>query len=178
MVKKRKRQTPEQIVKKLRDSEAMLNAGQELAVVLQTMEVSESTWERWRNQYGGMIEPQVGFVRDSFVSMAYALDGLASRGGTLSQWVQSIPSYAIVKSKLTCPQNAVQDACRALKKNYPDATPTEGAGLRLDWDNRWVQVRASNTEPIIRVIAEAPEATEAEALCSQAKQSINQALGL
>ena len=52
--KRRKRHTPEQIVKKLRDADAMLNAGQELAVVLQALEVSESTYERWRKQYGGM----------------------------------------------------------------------------------------------------------------------------
>ena len=52
--KRRKRHTPEQIVKKLRDGEAMLNAGQELAAVLQTLEVSEATWHRWRNRYGGM----------------------------------------------------------------------------------------------------------------------------
>ena len=52
--KRRKRHTPEQIVKKLRDADAMLNAGQDLAVVLQTLEVSESTYERWRRQYGGM----------------------------------------------------------------------------------------------------------------------------
>jgi transposase-like protein len=52
--KRRKRHTPEQIVKKLRDADAMLNAGQDLAVVLQSLEVSEATYHRWRNQYGGM----------------------------------------------------------------------------------------------------------------------------
>ena len=52
--KRRKRHSPDQIVKKLRDADAMLNAGQSLAVVLQTLEVSESTYERWRSQYGGM----------------------------------------------------------------------------------------------------------------------------
>ena len=54
MTKRRKRHSPEQIVKKLRDAEAMLNAGKELAAVLQAMEVSEATYHRWRNQYGGM----------------------------------------------------------------------------------------------------------------------------
>lgn len=127
---------------------------------------------------GGVIEPSVGFVRDSFVSMAYALDGLTNRNETLSQWVKSLPSYAIVKSKLTCPQSSVKQACRALEKSYPDATATVGDGLRLDWDNRWVQVRASNTEPIIRVIAEAPETAIAEKLCDDAREIINQALGL
>jgi hypothetical protein len=52
--KRRKRHSPEQIVKKLRDGEAMLNAGKDLAAVLVAVEVSEATWNRWRNQYGGM----------------------------------------------------------------------------------------------------------------------------
>jgi len=52
--KRRKRHNPEQIVRKLRDAEAMLNAGKELAAVLQSLEVSESTYSRWRSQYGGM----------------------------------------------------------------------------------------------------------------------------
>jgi transposase-like protein len=49
-----KRHSPEQIVRKLRDADAMLNAGKDLAAVLQTLEVSEQTYHRWRNQYGGM----------------------------------------------------------------------------------------------------------------------------
>lgn len=55
MTKKRgKRHNPEQIVRKLRDADAMLNAGKDEAAVLQALEVSESTYLRWRNQYGGM----------------------------------------------------------------------------------------------------------------------------
>lgn len=54
MSKRRKRHSPEQIVKKLRDAEAMLNVGQDLSAVLQALEVSEATYHRWRNQYGGM----------------------------------------------------------------------------------------------------------------------------
>lgn len=54
MSKRRKRHTPEQIVKKLRDADAMLNSGQDLAAVLQHLEVSEATFHRWRNQFGGM----------------------------------------------------------------------------------------------------------------------------
>lgn len=54
MTKRRKRHSPEQIVRKLRDADAMLNAGKELAAVLQALEVSESTYSRWRSQYGGM----------------------------------------------------------------------------------------------------------------------------
>jgi putative transposase len=54
MTRRRKRHSPEQIVRKLRDADAMLNAGKDLATVLQALEVSESTLERWRLQYGGM----------------------------------------------------------------------------------------------------------------------------
>lgn len=52
--RRRKRHSPEQIVRKLRDADAMLNAGKDLAAVLQALEVSEATYGRWRNQYGGM----------------------------------------------------------------------------------------------------------------------------
>jgi putative transposase len=54
MIGRGKRHNPEQIVRKLRDAEAMLNSGKELAAVLQALEVSESTYARWRSQYGGM----------------------------------------------------------------------------------------------------------------------------
>jgi len=54
MTRRRKRHNPEQIVRKLRDADAMLNSGKDLAVVLQALEVSQSTFDRWRNQYGGM----------------------------------------------------------------------------------------------------------------------------
>ena len=54
MVNRRKRHSPEQIVRKLRDADAMLNAGKSLGEVFQALEVSENTYHRWRNQYGGM----------------------------------------------------------------------------------------------------------------------------
>jgi len=52
--RRRKRHSPEQIIGKLRDADAMLNSGKDLAVVLQSLEISESSYERWRAQYGGM----------------------------------------------------------------------------------------------------------------------------
>lgn len=117
---------------------------------------------------GGVIEPRVGYVRDSLVSMAYVLAGLVERGVTLEEWADSLPFYTIVKDKLTCPKDAVAPAAKALRKLFKDAEAHEGDGLRLDWSDRWVQIRASNTEPILRVIAEAPETEQAEELCRQA----------
>jgi phosphomannomutase len=134
-----------------------------------------------------VIEPQVGFVRDSFVSMAYVLDGLALRrsqthertvspDSQLSTWVDSLPQYSIIKDKLHCPRERVDRACGALRTAYGDARATEGDGLRLDWPDRWVQVRASNTEPIIRVIAEAPSDHAARSLCAEAVSFARQAV--
>lgn len=125
---------------------------------------------------GGVIEPKVGFVRDSFVGMAYVLDALANRHRPLSAWVDSLPRYAIVKDKVHCPRERVGAACAALRAAFAEATPSEGDGLRLDWSNRWVQVRASNTEPIIRVIAEAPTEAEAQTLCAHAVRLAQQAV--
>jgi phosphomannomutase len=125
---------------------------------------------------GGVIEPQVGYVRDSFVSMAYVLAGLASGSRTLAEWADSLPSYTIVKSKIDCPREKVDAACDALLSKYSDATPTDGDGLRLDWPDRWVQVRASNTEPIIRVISEAPDADAATSLCEDAVATVRDAV--
>lgn len=125
---------------------------------------------------GGVIEPRVGFVRDSFVSMAYVLDGLVSRKTSLAAWVDTLPQYTIVKDKLRCPRERVDQACAALRTAFKSAVPTEGDGLRLDWPDRWVQVRASNTEPIIRVIAEAPNAEIARSLCSEAVELARQAV--
>ena len=70
MNKRRKRHNPEQIVRKLRDADAMLNAGKDLASVLQVLEVSESTYQRWRNQYGGMKSAASSFNR-LFSSSSY-----------------------------------------------------------------------------------------------------------
>lgn len=117
---------------------------------------------------GGLIEPKVGYVRDSFASMAYVAAGLTARGGDLATWVDELPRYTIVKDKLTCPRDQVVPACAALRNHFTTARITEGDGLRLDWDNRWVQVRASNTEPILRVIAEAPDEETAVNLCREA----------
>jgi putative transposase len=62
--KRRKRHSPEQIIAKLRDADAMLNAGKDLAVVLQTLEASQSTYERWRAQYGGMKAEEAKRLRE------------------------------------------------------------------------------------------------------------------
>ncbi len=79
---------------------------------------------------GGVIEPKVGYVRDSFVGMAYIFAGLTTRTGTLADWADSMPRYVIVKDKLTCPRDRADAACRALEMRYSDATASRGDGLQ------------------------------------------------
>lgn len=64
MKKRRRRHTPEQIVKKLRDADVMLSSGKDFAEVLQTLEVSEATFHRWRNQFGGMKSEEAKRLKD------------------------------------------------------------------------------------------------------------------
>lgn len=118
---------------------------------------------------GGPIDPRVGYVRDSFVGMALILDALAVRQIRLSQWVSELPRYAIHKTKLELDPAEVPAALNALQQGFADAQADRLDGLRLDWADRWLLVRGSNTEPIIRIVAEAPESQQAETLCRQAK---------
>lgn len=117
---------------------------------------------------GGPIDPQVGFVRDSFVGMALVLDALAARETTVSGLVRELPRYAIHKSKVTLPREKIASALENLTRHFADATTDRLDGLRLDWSDKWLLVRASNTEPVVRAIAEAPTAAEAQRLCDEA----------
>jgi phosphomannomutase len=127
---------------------------------------------------GGVIDPRVGMVRDSFVGMALVLDAMASREQLISDLADELPFYAICKTKIDLPRDSVAAAIEALERSFGDAVSDRLDGLRLDWaspDGRgsWLLVRASNTEPIVRIIAEAPSSAEAERLCDQATQVVH-----
>ncbi|WP_435007838.1 phosphoglucosamine mutase [Tundrisphaera lichenicola] len=115
---------------------------------------------------GGVIDPRVGFVRDSFAAMALVLDLLATTDRPLSELVDALPRYSMVKDQypLGGATVAVGDLFDQIAEAYPEAKADRRDGLRLDWPDRWVHVRSSNTEPIVRVIAEAPDASTARAL--------------
>ncbi len=116
---------------------------------------------------GGVIEPQVGWVRDSMVGMAYLLDAMAARNLPISQLAEELPRYEIVKSKATVAREKIPAALAALEKHFSDAAFDKLDGLRLDWPGKWLLVRASNTEPVVRAIAEASTAQEAQRLCDE-----------
>jgi phosphomannomutase len=117
---------------------------------------------------GGVIDPRVGLVRDSFVGMALVLDAMAAHNLPVSALADQLPRYAIHKTKVDMSPERANAALAMLEKHFADATSSRLDGLRLDWPDRWLLVRASNTEPIVRVIAEAPQAVTAKGLCEEA----------
>jgi phosphomannomutase len=119
---------------------------------------------------GGVIDPRVGYVRDSFAGMALVLDTLAARGLPVSELADELPRYEIVKTKITLSADKVAAGLNRLEKHFRDAKADRLDGLRLDWPGMWLLVRASNTEPIVRAIAEADTAAEAQRLCDEADQ--------
>jgi len=116
---------------------------------------------------GGVIDPRVGWVRDPFIGMGLVLNLLADTGKKLSQLVADLPVYHIQKDKVTVDRDRLPQLFTALEQRWPEAKANRADGLRLDWEDRWVHVRPSNTEPIVRVIAEAPQSAEAEQLCRE-----------
>ena len=118
---------------------------------------------------GGVIVPELTFVRDSLAGMALVLEHLARRGEPLSAVAASIPAYAIVKDKRPRPDAYdAQGLARRLGERFPDTRIDTRDGVRLDWADAWMSVRASNTEPILRLIAEAPSEDRARAMLADA----------
>ncbi|MBL9124058.1 MAG: phosphoglucosamine mutase, partial [Planctomycetaceae bacterium] len=117
-----------------------------------------------------VIDPRVGYVRDSFVGMALVLDAMAAREMTISELAAELPRFEIVKTTVKLPADKAPAGLAALEKHFHTAKPDRLDGLRLDWPGKWLLVRASNTEPIVRAVAEAPTAAEAQQLCTEAAE--------
>jgi phosphomannomutase len=117
---------------------------------------------------GGVIDPRVGWVRDPFIGMALILSLMADEGKPLSRLVAELPQYAMLKTKFAVARDRLPEVLAALQSRWPEATANPLDGLRLDGPDWWLHVRPSNTEPVVRVIAEAPTAERARQLCDEA----------
>jgi len=118
---------------------------------------------------GGVMYPALHVGRDAPLAAAFVLALLARERRTVSQLVAGAPRYAIVKDKV--PRGAQLDAVYVgLRRAFGDATFDTQDGLRLAWADRWLHVRPSNTEPIIRLIAEAPTVSDAERLIAEGRR--------
>lgn len=113
---------------------------------------------------GGPIDPRIGYVRDSFVGMALILDFMAAESLPLSELTQRYGKYVLRKEKLNIDTQNLSGWYTRLQERFPDAKTDNRDGLRLAWENGWLLVRPSNTEPIVRLMLEAPTEEAAEEL--------------
>jgi len=122
---------------------------------------------------GGVILSEVHLGRDAPVGAALLLQLLYEDNRPLSRIVSELPKYVIVKDKLDRPNGDLGRVYEALRSAMPDAEADTQDGLRLSWRDRWVHVRPSGTEPIVRVIAEAPSREDADALVARSRTPLD-----
>jgi len=125
---------------------------------------------------GGVILSELHLGRDAPVGAALMLQLLLEESKPLSKIVAQYPRYIIFKDKLDRPNAPLDAVYEALRKHFADAEVDTQDGLRLTWPDRWVHIRPSGTEPIVRVIAEAPTAEAAEQLVRDCRKPV-EALG-
>jgi phosphomannomutase len=127
---------------------------------------------------GGVIDPRVVLVRDSFVAMALVLDRMCA-GGTLQRVADlagRLPRMVMRKAKVALSAEtrgpALTAALERVAAAFPGARADRLDGLRLDWDGGWLLVRGSNTEPIVRIIAEAADAAAVDEAIARAATAL------
>lgn len=120
---------------------------------------------------GGVIFPALHYGRDALVGVALILSLLARQSKTLGEYRKSLPNYEMVKDRVDSEKGTdITAILNRLKEKYAGALITDIDGVKIDWEDSWVHLRASNTEPIIRIYAEAPTVGQAEALVKEVKQ--------
>jgi phosphomannomutase len=122
---------------------------------------------------GGVILTELHLGRDAPVGAALMLQLLTEAGVPLSGVVSQYPRYSIVKDKLDRPNGSLEAVYTALTGAFVDADVDRQDGLRFAWPDRWVHVRPSGTEPIVRVIAEARNEADARALIARSREPLD-----
>ena len=129
---------------------------------------------------GGVIYPNVHYTTDGIISIAAIVQHLAESGGTLTQLVENMPQYQMCQKKMEIPSQEVAtqlvDSALKVYKEESD-TGTELSleltdGVKRVWSDRWVNIRKSGTEPVIRVFSEAPTFEAAERLCDETLETL------
>ncbi|HLL90940.1 MAG TPA: hypothetical protein VK324_16685, partial [Tepidisphaeraceae bacterium] len=127
---------------------------------------------------GGVIDPRIVPGRDSLVGIAYVLQLMAGGNKRLSEIVAEVPRYEIVKTKFECRREDANRAVDALKREFAAEQVDTQDGIRIDWatSRTWVHARPSNTEPIMRIIAEAPDRAAADAKIADVQKVVDRVL--
>ncbi len=116
---------------------------------------------------GGVIYPRIQYARDAIAALALVLEFMAMHEEPLSQLVKKLPRYHMVKKRLPIGAMPVHELLEQIKQRYTAEEIIEEDGVKLQWNDHWVHVRPSGTEPILRVIAEAKTQEHAEKLCDE-----------
>ena len=122
---------------------------------------------------GGIIDPQLHYGRDSLIGTALFLSLLSGLKFSVSELKKTYPEYFMSKGKIELePSMEVDHLLNEIKKKYTDNKPNTIDGVKIDFENSWVHLRKSNTEPIIRVYTEAPSQLEADDLMNRFKAEL------
>lgn len=122
---------------------------------------------------GGVIYPEAHYGRDALVGVALFLTLMAKSGKKVTELKAGYPAYAIAKNKIQLTPDIDVDAIlEAMKERYKSEKITDIDGVKIDFPQSWVHLRKSNTEPIIRIYAEAHTMEEADALANDIKEVI------
>lgn len=122
---------------------------------------------------GGVILPDLHYGRDALVGIALMFNHLAEENVSMSQLKKSYPSYEIIKTKVQLnPTTDIEAILKTVKNAYLEERLNEEDGIKIDFTDGWVHLRKSNTEPIIRIIAEAQTRQEAQDLIDQIQKLI------
>jgi phosphomannomutase len=113
---------------------------------------------------GGVIDARVHYGRDSIAGIALMLEAIATTGRKISEMVAAIPRYHMVKTKVECPRAYAREILKRVQAEQTGDGANTLDGLKIDWPDSWVHLRPSNTEPILRIIAEAPTSERANEL--------------
>ena len=116
---------------------------------------------------GGVIYPRVNFARDSHVGMALILHLLGASGRSVSALMAELPKARMVKEKLPCPSHLIPEVLRMIRREYAAYRMDTRDGVKVVLVNGWFHVRGSNTEPIVRVVAEAATDRAAEGIAAE-----------
>ena len=122
---------------------------------------------------GGVILRESHLGRDALVGAALVLNRLTGTKESLSEIVHTLPQFIIIKEKVQLDQLNAETVLKRAKIIFSDSEMDERDGLKCTWDDRWIHLRRSNTEPILRIYAEAPDRSSAEKLIRILKTSLS-----
>ena len=126
---------------------------------------------------GGVIYPRINFARDSLVGMALILHLVAERGRKLSEILAELPRRWIMKEKLVCPSHKIGEVLKTIRHVYAGYPLDLTDGVKVSLGDEWFHVRGSNTEPIIRLAAEAETEEEARRISAPVFELIQKCIG-